>query len=58
MIFDRWGELIFQSDDISKGWDGTYKGNLVQQGVYVWKVNYRNKTFGAQFRIGHVSVVR
>src|SRR6201993_709947 len=44
MIFDRWGELIFQSDDLEKGWDGTFKGkggDVVQEGVYVWKVQLR-----------------
>lgn len=37
-IFNRWGELIFVSNDINIGWDGYYKGSLVQQDVYVWKV--------------------
>ena len=36
-IFNRWGELIFESFDIKKGWDGYFKGRLCQQGVYVWK---------------------
>ncbi|MDI9341391.1 MAG: gliding motility-associated C-terminal domain-containing protein [Sediminibacterium sp.] len=39
-IFDRWGELIFTSNDLLKGWDGTVKGNrIAQDGVYIWKVN-------------------
>ena len=39
MIFDRWGELIYTSDDIHKGWDGYLDdGTLAIQGVYVWKV--------------------
>jgi gliding motility-associated-like protein len=37
-IFNRWGVLIFESNDISDGWDGSYKGKLVKQGVYVWIV--------------------
>ena len=37
-IFNRLGVLIFQSDDINKGWNGYYKGNLCQQGVYIWYV--------------------
>lgn len=36
-IFNRWGEQIFESLDIKKGWDGYYKGKLCQQDVYVWK---------------------
>ena len=36
-IFDRWGELIFESDSILKGWDGRYKGHTVHDGVYVYQ---------------------
>lgn len=36
-IYNRWGELLFQSSDILKGWDGYYKGSLCQQDVYVYK---------------------
>lgn len=37
-IFNRWGTLIYESNDIHKGWDGYYgNGNLGTQGVYVWK---------------------
>ncbi len=37
MIFNRWGELVFESKDQEIGWDGTYKGQPAQQDVYVWK---------------------
>jgi len=38
-IFNRWGVLIYESDDLFKGWDGYFgEGNLAVQGVYVWKV--------------------
>ncbi|MDB4534245.1 gliding motility-associated C-terminal domain-containing protein [Vicingaceae bacterium] len=37
-IFNRWGELMFQTDNISNGWDGTYKGKIVESGTYVWKI--------------------
>jgi gliding motility-associated-like protein len=33
-IYNRWGELIFESHDISKGWDGSFKGQPAQQDVY------------------------
>jgi gliding motility-associated-like protein len=47
-IFDRWGMLIFTSDDIYKGWPGDVKGSglIAQQDVYVWKIvatDYFNK---------------
>ena len=39
MIFDRWGEKIFYSDNIYKGWDGKLKsGNYLESSVYVYKV--------------------
>ncbi len=40
LIFNRWGELIFQSTSIDNGWNGTYKGNKVQEDVYVYKIKY------------------
>lgn len=41
-IFNRWGVLIYESDDLYKGWDGYFgDGNLAIQGVYVWKVSGR-----------------
>jgi gliding motility-associated-like protein len=35
-VYNNWGELLFTSDDQAKGWDGTYKGQPVPLGVYVW----------------------
>lgn len=37
-IFNRWGEIIFTSKDLTQGWNGTYKGEAVQDGVYMWNV--------------------
>ncbi len=35
-IFTRWGELVYESDDISECWDGRYKNNMCMPGVYVY----------------------
>lgn len=41
-IFNRWGVLIYESNDLYKGWDGYFgDGKLAVQGVYVWKVSGR-----------------
>ena len=41
-VFNRWGVLIYESQDLFKGWDGYFgSGNLAVQGVYVWKVTGR-----------------
>jgi gliding motility-associated-like protein len=39
-IYNRWGELIFESHKQSDGWDGTYKGKLVQMDTYIWIIDY------------------
>ncbi|OFY92856.1 MAG: hypothetical protein A2309_13960, partial [Bacteroidetes bacterium RIFOXYB2_FULL_35_7] len=39
-IFNRWGELLFVSDDIMMGWDGYYKNDICKQDVYVWKASW------------------
>jgi len=44
-IFDRWGETLFESSDISQGWDGTYNGNVIPQGSYIYRVDYSYYTF-------------
>ncbi|MCX6183322.1 MAG: PKD domain-containing protein [Bacteroidetes bacterium] len=59
LIFDRWGELIFKTNDINAGWDGSYKGQTVQNDVYVWKIRSREEyNHDLHHRIGRVSVVR
>ncbi|MEI6574644.1 MAG: PKD-like domain-containing protein [Bacteroidota bacterium] len=39
-IFSRWGELIFQSDNIKDGWDGTYKGQICPMNTYAYRIDY------------------
>lgn len=59
-IFNRWGELIFETKSLGGCWDGKYKGNVVQEDVYVWKLQYRTRCGGEKLerRIGHVAVIR
>ena len=41
-IFNRWGELIWESHDPSIGWDGTYNGKIVQGGMYTWRARVKD----------------
>lgn len=41
LIFNKWGELLFESNDVHRGWNGFYRGQLAKQDVYVWKVRAR-----------------
>ena len=37
-IYNRWGEVLFESHDVAVGWDGTYHGAIVKEGVYTWTI--------------------
>jgi len=39
-IFSRWGELVFQTEDISNGWDGFINGTQAPFGIYFWQASY------------------
>ena len=58
-IFDRWGELVFESFDFKTGWDGTYNSQLVKEGIYVWKINFTEKELNVQRVLtGHVNLMK
>ena len=59
-IYNRWGQLIFETADINRGWDGTFKGKPVEQGTYVYKIVYTASSTGnkPQSVAGNVMVVR
>lgn len=60
LIFNRWGEKIFETNDFNSGWDGRVKNELVPEGVYIYVINYQSAcTQGKRLRkIGHVMVLR
>jgi gliding motility-associated-like protein len=58
-IYNRWGELIFESKDISVGWDGTYAGSMVQAGLYTWVMRFKDDDNDEKFDFsGHVNLMR
>lgn len=59
LIYNRWGEIIFESHDLSIGWDGTYKGQKVQEGVYTWNIHVKHKVDdGHENLVGNVNLLR
>jgi gliding motility-associated-like protein len=59
MIFNRWGEMIFQTDVSSKGWDGSHKAQPAKEDVYVWKLKVKRLSDGKKFEFtGHVTLLR
>jgi len=60
-IFDRWGGLVFETKDISHGWDGSFRGKTASSGVYLFRVtavlDFGNLKFPVE-KSGTVTVVR
>ncbi len=58
LIFDRWGEQIFKTNELYGGWNGKRKDNPCQLGVYTYKLlatDYKNNTIE---KVGHVTLLR
>jgi gliding motility-associated-like protein len=63
MILNRWGEIIFESNDPSLGWDGSYTMNghvnTCHSGVYTWRIEFKSKDNDEKTIItGHVNLIR
>jgi gliding motility-associated-like protein len=62
LIYNRFGQLIFQTVDIRSGWDGTSKGKPCDTGTYIWKVSYKHYADGISLTIksltGIVTILR
>jgi len=56
-IYNRWGELIFESTNAAQHWDGSYKGKVVPQGVYVYQLSAHAITGQHASKKGTVTVV-
>ena len=39
IVFNRWGEIMFKTNDVNEKWDGTYRGEPAQQDVYAYQLN-------------------
>lgn len=57
-VFNRWGEIVFETQEITDAWDGTYNGVLVQDDVYVWKVVLIDVNGDEHQFYGHVTVLK
>ena len=60
LIFDRWGDVIFKTTDVNKGWDGrANNGDKVAQiDTYVWKITTKDGKGNDRQYIGHVTIVK
>ena len=57
-IFNRWGELLFATTNIEEGWDGTYKGNKMPEGTYVFVAKFTDQAGRTLKHSGNVVLLR
>lgn len=59
IIYNRWGEIIWESFDFKIQWDGTYNNKNCQDGVYIWMITYNTiKDPYNKIIYGHVNLIR
>lgn len=59
LVYNRWGELLFESHNAAKGWSETYGGKVVPDGVYIWKITFKSSNSDEKItKIGHINVLR
>lgn len=58
VIFNRWGELLFESKDAAFKWDGTYQGVMVPDGIYPWKIEYKTVNGDVEQISGSVTLLK
>ena len=58
-IFNRWGQILFETNNSTEGWNGTYKGLMSKTGVYVYKYQFLDPvTSIIQEKTGHFTLIR
>jgi gliding motility-associated-like protein len=60
-IFNRWGEKVWETEDINQGWDGTYRGAAQPTEVYVYLISYRllsDKSGVSKHKQGSITLIR
>ncbi|PHR32782.1 MAG: hypothetical protein COA38_06135 [Fluviicola sp.] len=58
-IFNRWGEIVWESNDPTFSWDGTYGGKIVQDGTYIWFMECADGENDKRYTFqGHINVIR
>lgn len=58
LVFNRWGQKIFESTDLENSWDGTYKGKTCEEDTYIYKVTAKDYFDEVHRFVGHVNLFR
>jgi gliding motility-associated-like protein len=57
-IYDRWGELLFHTENMKNNWNGTYRGTLAKTETYIWKIKYTEVLGTKKKLFGKVTLLR
>ena len=57
-IFNRFGEIVFETNDIAVGWDGTYRGEIQNNDVYVYKVKVKTWRNEEKAMEGYINLIQ
>jgi len=58
LVFNRWGQLLFQTTSPTQGWDGYYQGKLCEQDVYMYKLTALLENGETLVRTGDINLIR
>lgn len=59
LVFDRWGEIVWESNDIEAEWDGTYHGKIVKEGAYQWVIRVKDALNDSKYTYnGSIVIIR
>lgn len=57
-IYDRWGEEVFRTDELTGAWDGTFRGSNCEIGTYIWNIRAVTKDQETISRKGNITLIR
>ena len=58
-IYNRWGNIIFETHNTQIGWDGTFANELLENDTYIWKLEFKEKSIDRKHtKVGHVNLVK
>tara|TARA_Y100000589_G_scaffold187124_1_gene177200 strand:+ start:41642 stop:45415 length:3774 start_codon:yes stop_codon:yes gene_type:complete len=58
IVYNRYGQKVFETTDITQGWDGTFKGKPENEGVFVYYLEVTFKDFSSQKLKGNITLIR
>lgn len=61
-LFNRWGEMVFETNDVNARWDGKYKGHILPIGTYIWMASFEGiniyKTLDKRNDTGILNIIK